>query len=138
MKPITLVPRIRTRYPRALPGQGMVEFALAGTLFLMVVLGTLDLGHAVFRAAELHNAVREGAAVGRLRPTDTTAIKAAVVGHGGGNGLTASAVTVACAGGCATGGTITVSASSGFTAVTQALLGIAPITLNASATVDIE
>ena len=122
----------------ASPGQGIVEFALASTIFLMIVLGTIDFGRAIFLAAELRNAVREGTAVGRLQPTNTTAIKSAVVNHGTGNGIPSGSVTVSCTGGCTTGGTITVSASVGFQAVTQDLLGISPITMSASSTVDIE
>lgn len=133
----------RLRPSRALhhppaPGQGIVEFALASTVFLVLVLGTIDVGRAIFLAAELHNAVREGAAVGRLRPTDTAAITAAVVAHASGNGLTANAVAVECAGGCATGGTLTVRASAEFQAVAQSLFGIPPFTIDSAATVDIE
>lgn len=126
------------RDDRRVPGQGIVEFALASTMFLTIVLGTIDFGRAIFIAAELHNAVREGTAVGRLKPTDTAAIKAAVTGHGVGSGLSASNVTVTCSSGCTTGNTITVQASVGFQAVAQSFLGIAPFTINSSSTVEIE
>jgi Flp pilus assembly protein TadG len=121
-----------------LPGQGIVEFGLASTLFLLIVLGTIDFGRAIFLAAELHNAVREGTAVGRITPTNTSAIKTAVTSHGLGNGMTASNVTVSCSGTCKTGETVTVQASVNFQAVTQDFLGISPITISSSATVNIE
>src|SRR5215213_9601955 len=117
------------RRNRRVPGQGIVEFGLASTLFLLIILGTIDFGRAIFLAAELHNAVREGTAVGRISPTNSAAIKSAVTGHGLGNGLTASDVTVSCSGTCKTGETVTVQASVGFQAVTQAFLGISPITI---------
>jgi Flp pilus assembly protein TadG len=138
--PMTAFARSRRSINRgsARSGQGIVEFALASTIFLMIVLGTIDFGRAIFLAAELRNAVREGTAVGRVQPANTTAIRSAVVNHGTGNGIPSGNVTVSCTGSCSTGGTITVSASIGFQAVTQSLLGIAPITMSASSTVDIE
>ena len=131
-------PRRSIHRNAARPGQGIVEFALASTIFLLIVLGTIDFGRSIFLAAELRNAVREGTAVGRIQPTNTSAIKSAVVAHGTGNNIPSGNVSVSCTGGCTTGGTITVSASIGFQAVTQDLLGISPITMNASSTVDIE
>lgn len=137
MTAIARLPHSNSRN-EARPGQGIVEFALACTIFLVVVLGTIDFGRAIFLAAELRNAVREGTVVGRVQPTNTSAIKSAVVNHGTGNAISSGSVMVSCTGGCTTGGTITVSASVGFQAVTQSLLGIAPVTMSASSTVDIE
>lgn len=130
--------RHRFRRDTALPGQGVVEFALASMVFLLIVFGTIDFGRAIFISAELHNAVREGTKVGRLDPTNTAAIKTAVVDHASGSGLTPGAVTVSCDGTCTTGNKITVSASVEFQAVTQGFLGISPITLRSSSSVDIE
>ena len=119
-------------------GQATVEFALCVTVFLMIVFGTVDFGRAIFLKTELDNAVREGARYGKLHPTDSSGIASAVVNKANGTGLTAGRVTVSCGGGCATGGTITVSASVTFTAVTQSLLGISPFSLKSNATVQIE
>lgn len=120
------------------PGQAIIEFAFAGTIFLLIVLGTIDFGRAIFLAAELHNAVREGTAVGRLQPSNEAAIVTAVVDHATGNGLVSDDVDVTCTGGCMTGGTITVEATVDFQAVTQSFLGISPFEIRSSATVDIE
>lgn len=120
------------------PGQAMVEFVFAGTLFFLIVFGTIDFGRAIFVAAEIHNAVREGTNVGRLQPTNTTAIRAAVIDHAAVTGLTSSMVTVTCTNSCRSGDTITVSASVGFQAVTQQFLGISPFTISSSSTVDVE
>src|SRR5688572_28552338 len=94
--------RPRARRARGRSGQATVEFAIASTLFLMIVFGTIDFGRAIFVSAELHNAVREGGRVGKITPTNTAAIKTAVVDHAAGTGLTAGAVGVSCQGGCAT------------------------------------
>lgn len=123
---------------RKLAGQATVEFALCAIVFFMIVFGTVDFGRAIFLKSELDNAVREGARYGKLHPTDSSGIKSAVVSKASGTGLTAGGVTVSCAGGCATGGTVTVSASVTFTAITQSLLGLSPFSLRANATVQVE
>src|SRR5579884_311042 len=108
-------------------GQATVEFAIVGTVFIMILLGTLDFGRAIFMYSDLQNSVREGARYARIKPTDTSGIKSTVVNKATDLGLTSSSVTVSCSGGCTTGGTVTVSASFTFQAVTQHLLGISPI-----------
>ncbi|MDQ2684084.1 MAG: pilus assembly protein [Chloroflexota bacterium] len=119
-------------------GQTIVEFALASLVFLTIIFGTIDFGRAIFIRAELVNAAREGARYGKINPTQTTAIRAATVDHAPGSGLTSSSVSVSCTGRCATGNSLTVVASVPFQAVTQQLLGIGPLTLTGSATVNIE
>lgn len=42
-------------------GQGLIEFALALPILLLLVIGTLDLGAAFFMKVELENSAREGA-----------------------------------------------------------------------------
>jgi Flp pilus assembly protein TadG len=119
-------------------GQALVEFALVSIIFFTIVFGTIDLGRAVYMKSELTNSVREGARYARVKPTDTSGIKNAVITRSPGLGLTTSSVTVTCSGTCKTGGTVKVQATVPFTAFAQNLLGIDPITLNASATVDID
>ena len=53
-------------------------------------------------------------------------------------GLTSGNIGVSCTGACKFGDTLTVTTTVQFTAVTQSLLGIGPITLTSSAKVDIE
>lgn len=119
-------------------GQATVEFALCLTVFLMIVFGTVDFGRALFLKSELDNAVREGARYGKLHPTATSGVQAKVVSSASDTGLTTSGVSVSCAGGCVTGGTMTVSATVSFSAVTQQLLGLSSFSLTARAVVDIE
>lgn len=119
-------------------GQATVEFALASMFFLLIVFATVDFGRAVFVAADMGNAVREGARYAKLNPADTAGIKATVVGKVVGAGLTTAGVSSSCAGGCIVGGTVTVLATVRFSAVTQGFLGIPALTLRASEQVDIE
>lgn len=120
------------------PGQAIVEFAFASIIFLMIVFGTIDFGRAIFMSAELHNAAREGARYGKINPSQTAQIRTVTVDKAVGTGLTTSGVGVSCTGVCKTGDTLTVTTQLQFQAVTQQLLGIGPITLSSSSTVDIE
>ncbi|HET7035262.1 MAG TPA: TadE family protein [Thermomicrobiaceae bacterium] len=119
---------------RGLPAQAMVEFALVGTAFLLILLGSLDFGRAIFMYSDLQNGVREGARYARVHPTDTSGIKDRVIDKTTVLGLSSSDITVSCSGSCDTGDNITVTASIPFQAITQQFLGISPITLRATAT----
>jgi Flp pilus assembly protein TadG len=120
------------------PGQAIVEFAFASIIFLMIVFGTIDFGRAIFMSAELHNAAREGARYGKINPSQVSEIQTRTVDKAIGTGLTTGNVGVSCTGVCKSGDTLTVTAQVQFQAVTQQFLGIGPITLSSSSTVDIE
>ena len=120
-------------------GQSVVEFALASVVFLMVVFGTFDIGRAVFQYSELTNAVREGARYGKFAPTDTAGIRGEVVESAPSLGLSTGAITVSCSGSCEPMvDKLVVSAQFEFTAITQAFLGISPITISSTASVAVE
>jgi Flp pilus assembly protein TadG len=121
-------------FKRISSGQAMVEFALCSTVFLMIVFGTIDFGRAIFTQAQLANAVREGARYGKVHPTDLSGAKSAAVAKAPGG----STVTVTCGSPCATGATLQVSGTVSFSAITQTLLGIKPITLTSTAKVGVE
>jgi hypothetical protein len=70
-----------TQRPRRTDGQTLVEFALGVTIFLMVLIGTIDLGRGVFMLNGVSQAAREIA-----RETSV---------HPGTGGLGASAESVA-------------------------------------------
>ncbi len=123
---------------RSQSGQATIEFAFASMIFLLMVFGAVDFGRAIFMTADLHNAVREGSRYGTLQPTDLAGVQSLVVDKAHGIGLALADVTASCSGACTTGDTVTVSASLGFRAVTQSLLGIPALTLNASSTAEIE
>ena len=45
-------------------GQELVEYALALPLFLLLVMGILDIGRATYYYSSIHNSAREGARYG--------------------------------------------------------------------------
>jgi Flp pilus assembly protein TadG len=45
-------------------GQALVEFALVVPIFILVLVGIMDLGRAVYYSSTLNNAAREGARLG--------------------------------------------------------------------------
>lgn len=52
-------------------GQELVEYAIILPLFLIMVLGILDLGRAVYYYAAMNNVVREGARYGSIHLEDS-------------------------------------------------------------------
>ena len=127
------------RDPRHQPGQAIVEFALVSVVFFFIVFATIDFGRVIFTYAQLHNAVREGARVAKVNENcDTSGVREAVIDKSPTLGLSAGAIGIAWSGCAPPSGTVTVSAQTPFTAVTQTFLGMSPITLRSSATVDIE
>jgi Flp pilus assembly protein TadG len=67
--------RTARRSPR---GQELAEYALALPIFLLLVLGIVDMGRAVYYSSALHNAARDGARYGVVNPTDTAGIESVV------------------------------------------------------------
>lgn len=117
-------------------GRAMVEFAIAGVAFFLLVFGTVDFGRAVYMYSQLRNAVREGARYGKMNPADTSGIKSRVEQYASAFNMTDSDVTVNCTGGCFPGSSdVTVAANGQFSAITQSFLGISPITMSSTAKV---
>lgn len=130
--------RLRSESPRRVSsGQALVEFALASLVFLMIVFGTLDFGRVIYQYAQLHNAVREGARVAKVAPTDTAEIRQKVQDTGVGLNLADANINVCC-GGDTPGDMVTVTATYRFDLITGSLLGITVPPLDASASVVIE
>jgi hypothetical protein len=59
-------------------GTSLVELALALPVLLLLVLGTFDLGRAVYIRTSLVNAARDGARFGSVDPQNTACISAMV------------------------------------------------------------
>ena len=104
----------------------------------MIVFGTIDLGRAVFTAVTLHNAVREAARFGKINPTQSGTMQTMVSNRVAQTGSSTSSVSATCGGGCVSGGTVTVTGTIQFQAITQNLLGVSPFTISSSTKVDIE
>lgn len=143
--------------PRRSSGQAIVEFAIASTLFFLLIFGTIDFGRSIYMYAELRNSVREGARFASITygspPSDlsTQQIQDLITGYtvkkSPGLGLTESEIHVTCkdasgtsvtCGPSLSGGSVAVSATLGFQAITQRFLGIGPVTMKAAATDTIE
>lgn len=61
-----------TRYEQ---GQGLVEFAFVATVLLVLVVGLVDLGRALFTYMALRDAAQEGATYGSIYPSESAAIE---------------------------------------------------------------
>ena len=132
-------------------GQTAVEFALASTIFLLVMLGAIDFGRSIYVYSQLNAGVRDSARVAKVSMSGQGYMDYATVEQRvrvGVNpetnaarprpGLSAVTVNISCGGACDSGDKITIRASVPFQAVTQELLGISPFTLTSSATVTLE
>lgn len=62
-------------------GQTLAEFALVSLVLMLIVLGVIDFGRAVYARNVIANAAREGARVGVIDPTNTAAISEKVRAH---------------------------------------------------------
>jgi Flp pilus assembly protein TadG len=132
--PSPLAQQRPSRSSRGWTGQATVEFAIVSILFLMIVLGTLDFGRAIYMDSQLTNAVREGARYGQVAPTDTAGIQNRVIQQATGLGLTTGNITATCSASCTTGSNITVKANLKFKFIAQRFLGLGPLTMYAQAT----
>ncbi len=65
-------------------GQGLVEFALIIPILMLMIMGILDLGRALYAYSVVANSAREGARYGSTAPTDDSGViavaRAAAVG----------------------------------------------------------
>lgn len=136
----------------------MVEFALVSMLFLTIVMGSIDVGRAIFMYEQMHNAVRDSARVSKVYPgngqgslnqnlvetfvynyrsTDPATLNAQRARPGMGGAV----VSFSCSAGCAPAtGTLTVTAKLPFSFVLPTFLKLPfpSFTMTASATVDME
>ncbi len=130
-------------------GQGLVEFSLAITLFLVLVMGVVDLGRAVYQLNGVTQAARELARVTSVHPGATlgnSAETAAILATQRGlvPGLTTpvySCVDIAgttVTGTCEPGDWVRVSLNSNFTPVTPLATLLGHIVLSGAASARIE
>jgi Flp pilus assembly protein TadG len=59
-------------------GQSMIEFAFTLVIILILLVGVVDLGRAIFTYLALRDAAQEGASFASYNPSDTTGITARV------------------------------------------------------------
>jgi Flp pilus assembly protein TadG len=132
-------------------GFTLVEFALASVIFLMITIGTIDVGRSIYLYSQLHNAVRDAAREAKVGTANGYGFSNGTISHrvnysknlidGDEHdrlGLTNVTVTYSCNGSCSTGDSLTITASMPFSAVMQSFLSVDPFTLTASSTVTLE
>jgi Flp pilus assembly protein TadG len=62
-------------FVRQTKGAVAIEFAIVGTLFLLLIAGVIDFGHAWFMKQVITNASREGARYGITYQTNTSGVR---------------------------------------------------------------
>ena len=131
-------------------GQTLVEFAIAITVFLFILIGTIDLGRGVYMFNGVSQAAREVARVTSVHPggggLGTSAETAAVVSTQGSlvPGLTVDSYDCLDIAGTTVGGTcqpghwVRVNVSATFRATLPLLALLGPIDLESSASAEIQ
>jgi Flp pilus assembly protein TadG len=119
-------------------GQAVVEMALLLPSLLLIILGILDLGRAVYMRTTLSGAVREGCRVAIVSTKTDTQIRLAVQNAAVGVTIPSGSITIA--GSRASGGVVAVSATVIFHPLTPLITQIAgdSITLSASARMTVD
>jgi Flp pilus assembly protein TadG len=82
------------RKNRSRRGAALVEFALVAPIFLLFVVGSIELGRAIVVQEALTNASREGARVGTLDGSLTTDVDSAVNSYLSGMSISGATTTV--------------------------------------------
>jgi Flp pilus assembly protein TadG len=103
-------------------GANLVELSVIMTALLLMVLGVIDLGRALYIKIEVANAVRAGALYGSQSPstaTDTAGITYAVQNESADLGTALRAPTIGNYCQCVGGGTVTCGSSGGCGAAPQ-------------------
>lgn len=130
-------------------GQGLVEFSLAITIFLVLVMGTVDLGRAVYQFNGVSQAARELARVASVHPGSTlgsssessstlAAQRGLVPGLGTPTYACIDIAGAAVTGPCNGGNWVRVTISSSFIPVTPLAGLIGAVTLASSASAKVE
>jgi Flp pilus assembly protein TadG len=104
-------------------GQSFVEFALLFPVLIIVIIGVVDLGRAIYTDVTLSFAVRDGCRQAIVAGVSTDDVKAAVINAAPAAGLTSADVTVT--GTRASGTTVTVIASVPFVPLTPLVAQVA-------------
>lgn len=132
--------RAPTAWPSGERGTAVLEMAMVLPLMLLLVMGTLDFGRAVYGYNALANAARDGARFASVDPTNTPCIRTTAVRNGAPANLTTGGVTVTLPGTVDLGQPVTVSVQSSYqplSALIADAIGASSVTLKAHATMQI-
>lgn len=91
---MTATARKTTRRRRAEAGTAAIEFGLAVPLLLMILMGVVELGYAMYESMQVYNAVEAGALYAAKNGYDADGISAAVANATGTPGITATPAPV--------------------------------------------
>ncbi len=115
-------------------GQSLVELALLLPVWLLLIVGMLDLGRAFHAYMAILNAAREGARYGSIYPGDMPGILSHARREVLPSGISITAVEVACpAGACTPGKPIRVTVRLNFQLISTFVASVRPLPLQASA-----
>ena len=124
-------------------GVAAVEFAFAFPILILLLVGTLDIGRALWTASTLDHAAREGARYASLRgaesryPASDAEIQAFVRNRAIGIDPSGLAVSVAWAPNRYSGGTVTVQVARPFGFLLTGFLDFSPFELTGEATMTV-
>lgn len=82
------------KWGRADAGSAAIEFGLAIPFLLLILMGVIELGYAMFEAMQVHNSVEAGALYAAKNGYDATGIAAAVTNATGTPGISATPAPV--------------------------------------------
>jgi hypothetical protein len=68
----------KSRRTQLAKGQGLVEFSISILVLMVLLVGVIDLGRALFTFITLRDAAQEGALYGSIMPADLTGIESRV------------------------------------------------------------
>ncbi len=83
-----------TEYSREACGQSLLEFALVVPVLMLLVVGTFDLGWAVYARNAIANSAREGARVGIIQSRSDAEIRTQVKNTAAALGLTDAQIVI--------------------------------------------
>ena len=121
-------------------GVAIVELAMVLPLLFLLVMGTFDLGRAVYIRNALANAARDGARFATVDPRNTNCIQSVAARNSSLAGLSTASVSISTPGSVAIGQPVTVSVQSTYQPVTALIagaIGVNSVTLQSSATMQI-
>jgi Flp pilus assembly protein TadG len=121
-------------------GTTILEMALIMPVLMLMVMGIVDFGRAIYVRNELANAARDAARYASIDPNNTTCIRTAASKHSSLTSLTAADVTITKPSGTLVGQPVTVAVRSTYQPVTSLIagaIGVGSLTLDARATVQI-
>jgi Flp pilus assembly protein TadG len=106
-------------------GQSLIEAALILPVFLLILGGLVDFGHAIQSYIAITNAANEGARFASREPTNLQGIQQHVENELVGTGITVTSVSVSCLNGpaCTRGGPVRVQVNSSVPTIFGGIIG---------------